>query len=190
MTAKAKYLITPTLLNSWGYLYYCPEEYTEKAYNDFLNTLGRVKTEPTEAMLKGIKYEDDTYKGLTPASEIVKDGCYQVVGTKDVTIDDMDFLMYGRLDVLKGGIIYDIKCVSRYERPKYSNSYQHEFYLELFPEAKYFEYLIDNGQHLYKERYYKGESREIEQVIREFITYLKTNNLLEKYKELWRTKDE
>jgi hypothetical protein len=55
-----KLLITPTLLNSFAF--YTQEiEYKseEEQRQEFLQTLKRVKSEPTEAMQKGIDFEDD-----------------------------------------------------------------------------------------------------------------------------------
>ena len=61
-----KYLITPSLYNS--YLYYAKgdfekygersEEIQEDARLGFLNTLNKVKVEPTASMQKGIQFED------------------------------------------------------------------------------------------------------------------------------------
>ena len=54
-----KYLITPTLLNSFQY--YIQDEYKSPADSraDFLRTLSRERFEPNEAMQKGIDFEND-----------------------------------------------------------------------------------------------------------------------------------
>lgn len=54
-----KYLITPTLLNSFQY--YIQDEYKSPADSraDFLKTLSREKFQPNEAMQRGIDFEDD-----------------------------------------------------------------------------------------------------------------------------------
>ena len=54
-----KYLITPTLLNS--YEYYIQDEFKSPADSrtDFLKTLSREKFEPNKAMQKGIDFEND-----------------------------------------------------------------------------------------------------------------------------------
>lgn len=142
------YLITPSLLNSWGYIWNCEETVREaesdevsfedkvsiaqeKAYQEFLKTLNREPVEQNQYMLDGIQYEQDCYDGKTEASPIIENGQFQIVGKKNVQIDGLNFLMYGRLDVLKGGVIYDIKKVVRYNLGKYKKSYQHAFYLSL-----------------------------------------------------------
>lgn len=199
------YLVTPSLLNAWGYIWYCESNVKEaesdlvcledkiliareKAYNDFLNALNRVSTPPNKYMLEGIKFEEECYKGNTCISPIIDNGSFQIVGKKEVNIDGMNFLMYGRLDVLKGGTIYDIKRVVRYSLPKYKNSYQHRFYLDLFPSAYKFTYLIYDGYKLHKETYYRDETIATEIIIHEFIEWLKQNNLIDLYKEKWKCK--
>lgn len=54
-----KYLITPTLLNS--YEYYIQDEFKSLANSraDFLKTLSKEKFEPNQAMQKGIDFEND-----------------------------------------------------------------------------------------------------------------------------------
>lgn len=56
-----RYLITPTLLNSFQY--YIQDEYKSPADSraDFLKTLSREKFEPNESMQKGIDFEDDIF---------------------------------------------------------------------------------------------------------------------------------
>lgn len=96
--------------------------------------------------------------------------------------------MYGRLDVLKGGVIYDIKRVCNYQTQKYKNSYQHKFYMELFPSAKKFVYLAYDGSRLHTETYYPDECKPISEVISEFMTWLKDHDLLQIYFENWKSK--
>lgn len=198
-----RYLITPSLLNSWAYIWLCAESVREaqsdtmcledkiedkrkQAYQDFLKTLNREKSEPNIYMQRGIEFEEECYKGNTCISPIIQGGAYQVVGKKVKNIAGLDFLLYGRLDVLKGGVVYDIKRVSTYSPQKYINSYQHGFYLELFPRAYKFEYLVFDGKELHRETYYKDQVVYIDSVIENFINWLKQEKLLDLYKEKWR----
>ena len=57
-----KLKITKTLIESWAYTFSAGDDYQEAAYNDFLNTLNRVKTEPNEAMKNGLEFEDLCYR--------------------------------------------------------------------------------------------------------------------------------
>lgn len=205
-SSSIEFLITPSLLNSWGYYLTECEKYVKefekdeicledkidearkKAKEDFINALNRVKTEPTEAMLKGIQFENECYDGKTCISPIIENGCFQIVGTKRVEVDGMNFLMYGRLDVLKAGEIIDIKRVKKYFPQKYIGSFQHGFYLDLFKKAKRFRYLIcDDNEKIHEEIYYRNQYIPTVTVIRWFIKWLKENDLFEIYKEKWRS---
>ena len=198
-----RYLITPSLLNSWGWIFNCVDGVTsnesdkisledkiqdgqKKAKKEFIKALRREPLEPNEYMLAGIQFEKDCYDGKTCVSPIIKGGSYQIVGKKNVSIGGMNFLMYGKLDVLKGGVIYDIKRVWKYSRPKYNKSYQHGFYLELFERAKKFKYLIFDGNNLHIEQYYPDECEKMEVVIKLFIEWLDSEGLLELYKKCWK----
>ena len=204
---NTRYLITPSLLNSWLYIWNCADNVREavtdtisqedkeynaqlKAKDDFLNSLNRLRFEPNEYMIQGMEFEDDTQAGKTIASPIVDGGAWQVVGMKNETIDGMDFLLYGRLDVLKGGIVYDIKRVMRYSPQKYLKTTQHPFYLYLFPRAYKFTYLVYDGKALHSESYYRDEVVDILAVIKNFIEWLKQNDLLEIYKTKWKAKED
>lgn len=187
MTSPNKLLlITPSLLNSWLWIW--ESDNYESAYNGLISSLKRESTPPNEYMLEGIRFEKECYEGHTCVSPIIENGAFQVVGKKQVEVDGLRFLMYGRLDVLKAGKIYDIKRVVRYERPKYKWSCQHEFYLELFENVDEFEYLIYDGNSLHRETYFKGQSTDIPTLIGQFIKWLKKENLYDLYLENWRSK--
>lgn len=205
--ASDSFLITPSLLNSWGYIWSCRkavreaesdlvsiedkrDEASDKAFGEFLKTLNREPIPDNEYMKRGREYEEATYRGETRASPFVLGGRFQVVGKKKVVVDGLPFLMYGRLDCLKGGIISDIKRVSAYKPPKYLDSWQHGFYLELFPEAYKFEYLADDGNALHVETYYRDQCRKTESGIREFLLFLKQYDLLGTYLEKWGARKE
>lgn len=198
-------LITPSLLNSWAYIWLSKnlvreaesdtisledkqDLASERAYGEFLDTLHKVKKEPNEYMLRGIEFEEECYNGNTCISPIIQGGAFQIVGKKDVEIDNVPYLMYGRLDVLKQGIIYDIKRVSQYKTQKYFHSCQHGFYMDLFPEAKQFTYLAYDGAKLHQETYYRGQYKPTDTVIMEFANWLRENNLWEDYERLWASK--
>lgn len=199
-------LITPSLLNSWGYIWECAKgvreaqndticledkilEKQEQAFQDFLRTLKRIPSEPNIYMQRGIEFEEECYKGNTPISNIIENGAYQIVGKKNVEVDGYKILLYGRLDVLKGGTIYDIKRVSKYETQKYINSYQHGFYLTLFENAKDFKYLaFDDSGRLHIETYYKDQVKDTLQIVSDFIKWLKKNNLFDILKDKWGSK--
>lgn len=214
-----KYLITPTLLNSFQY--YIEDEYKSPADSraDFLKTLSRERFEPNEAMQKGIKFEQDiedycngefelSYKiistiGGTCGSlsedmdaweedvkifdvdynqcvirygKIVKGGLWQQTCKKDLRVNNQDFLLYGRVDVLKRDTIYDIKFTSNYELDKYLNSSQHLIYLYCLGLPK-FQYLISDGKDYWIDDYHNhaGIEGEIKSKISDFMAYLEND---------------
>lgn len=56
-----RYLITQSLLSSWAYIFTCWDGYEEDAKAEFVRTLNREESEPTDAMLDGIAFENLVY---------------------------------------------------------------------------------------------------------------------------------
>lgn len=202
----ARYLMTHSLLSSWLYsMRSNPNENstTERdRYEEFLKVLRREPTEQTEAMQKGIAFEnlvtdillgrgDRTNKWWDAAQKVacrICGGRLQLVAKKEVVIDDLTFLLYGRLDCLHAGTVYDIKFTanpSNYYHGKYIDSTQHPMYLELVPEAKEFTYLISSGTDVWTETYRRDETNSIVSIIRQFVSDLKASGLIDVYKEKW-----
>ena len=200
-----KYLITPTLLNSFQY--YIQDEYKSPADSraDFLRTLSREKFEPNEAMQKGIDFENDIkiateYKYqywqnnktveydsvIDCLANIVQDGIWQQTVKKDLTVGNQEFLLYGKCDVIKRDTIYDIKFTSNYEVGKFSDSAQHLIYLYCLGLPK-FQYLISDGKDYWVEDYHNhaGIEDEIKSKISDFMGYLENDQVA---KEVFFTK--
>lgn len=202
-----RYVITPSLLNSWGRIWEAPlhvvesdsddisledkmDEASEKAKAEFVKVLNKVPLPDNEWMKAGRDFEEECYEGKTCVSPIIEGGAFQIVGTKKTSVNGVKVLMYGRLDVLKGGTIYDIKRVQRYSVQKYLHSYQHGFYMDLFPNAEGFTYLVFDGNKLHQESYFRGQYRPTEEVISDFLRWLKANGLYETFKDKWKAKGE
>ncbi len=81
----------------------------------------------------------------------------------------MDVVLYGRLDALKAGTIYDIKFSKGYERGKFYSSTQHPTYMLLIPEAQTFSYLVSNGMDVWTECYRRDETPDIRPIISDFF---------------------
>lgn len=217
-TKRNRYRVTATLLNSWQNIFDCKdyvfeseddeisyeeklEDAREKAKQEFINMLNRVPVEDNIYMQKGREYEDFVCSGGDGIfSPIIEGGAFQVTIKKNIQIDDITICLYGVLDVLKQGRIYDIKRVTKYKYPKYKKSHQHSIYLYLVPEAIDFTYIIcdDNidsplaekrrdAHHF--ENYIRENCEDIEQVLRDFISYLKQNDLIEIFKSKWLQKN-
>jgi hypothetical protein len=192
-----KYLLTPSLLNS--YAYYISDEWKtpEESRADFLKTLSREKFEPNENMKLGIQLEDDIRElcengellrianfadeeiDLTSdyvihnLANIVEGGLWQQSVKKEIKVGNQEFLLYGRTDVIKRDTIYDIKFTSNYELGKFLDSSQHLIYLYC-SDLPNFSYLISDGKDWWREDYHNHEQVEdqIKSKIADFMSYL------------------
>lgn len=126
----AKYYITPILLNSWQY------NIKNGTLEDFIKALNKEEFEQSESIQKGFEFEtymQENYKETL-------NGAYQVKVSKEYG----DYLLYGIIDCLKGGIIYDYKYTKNYDVGKFFSNHQTLMYLEMVPEASKMVYLITN----------------------------------------------
>lgn len=204
-----RYLMTHSLLSSWLYAMKSnpyEDATTERdPYEEFLQTLRREPTPTTEAMQNGIEFEDlvtaiinndvekmkahpSWFDAAFDVATVVGGGTLQYRAKREIYVDDMCFVLYGRLDVLKGGVIYDIKFTKNYDVGKYFDSTQHPTYLRIVPEAEKFVYLASNGSQVWPETYRRDETPPIEPIISDFLSFLKANDLFEIYKEHWEAK--
>jgi hypothetical protein len=187
-----KYLITPTLINA--YQYYINDEFKSPADSraDFLKTLSREKFEPNEAMQKGIDFEEEIFTQCSLEKEvgkkltsnpicdaivkIVKGGIWQQTCKKDLQVGNQEFLVYGKIDVVKQDTVYDIKFTSNYELGKFLNSAQHLIYLYCTGLPK-FQYLISDGKDYWIEDYYNHANieNEIKSKISDLLGYLEND---------------
>ena len=201
-----RYLMTHSLLSSW--LYAIKENPFEDAASErdplaeFMLTLRREPTPTNEAMQNGIDFEDlvtaivagkgdPTHRWYGAASKIaaiVGGGVLQYRARKEVCVGGLTLVLYGRLDALLAGGIYDIKFSKGYDRGKYFDSTQHPTYLELVPEAEHFTYLVSNGTDVWQEKYRREETPSIFPVISDFLDWLTARDLLGLYQEKWLAK--
>lgn len=198
-----RYLLTHSLLSSWLYAMrdnpYEDATTDRDSYAEFLLVLRREPTPTTDAMLKGIEFEnlvtdiahgggDPRHKWYGAASkiaDIVRGGLFQYRAKKEITVNGMRILLYGRLDVLKAGEVIDIKFSGSYDRGKFTSSTQHPVYLEIVPEAELFTYWISNGSEVWHETYRRDETADIHDIIRDFLNWLEDNGLMDEYKRHW-----
>ena len=192
----SKYYITPTLLNSWQY------NIKNGTLEEFIKVLNKEEFEPSESILKGFEYE----KYMQENFEETLGGAYQVKVSKEYG----DYLLYGIIDCLKGGIIYDYKYTKNYEVGKFFNNHQTLMYLEMVPEAKKMIYLITNKFEkkeypdlnvkdvskveyevgdIFREEYTKDMFPEtMDSILHKFEEWLKQYNLFDLYTEKWKCK--
>lgn len=189
---QKKYLITASLLNSWHYAISPDNEYGN--LEDFKKVLSKEPMEITEAIQNGFDFE----KYMTENYEPTQYGCYQVKLSKNITTNTGNYVLYGILDCLKAGTIYDYKYKGSYEVGSFQSSYQHLMYFELCPEANKFTYVITNNYkkgkmlediNLYQETYLKEDmNKNLHQEIDHFINWLKTNDLYDMFCKYWESK--
>lgn len=197
-----RYLLTQSLLSAWLYQYeaYDPDD----AHAEFMSTLMREPVQPTKAMLDGQKFENmvtaycngaaldpghEWARSIAEVSKIVKGGQAQVALYRDYEVSGVHFLIYGRLDWLKAGTIYDTKYSKTYEVGKYDESPQHPMYFALCPEARRFEYIVSDGNDVYIEPYYRDSAPPIDWHISDFLRYLKDAKLDQIYFDKWKARD-
>lgn len=126
------------------------------------------------------------YSGASAIAEIVRGGTFQVKLNNSLKIGNTEFLLHGRLDALKAGIIYDIKFASRYEYGNFIDSAQHPMYFALVPEAHTFTYLVFRQyEGAYEETYRREDTRDIADIITEFMDYLDVQGLTHLYHKHW-----
>ena len=121
-------------------------------------------------------------------AKIVQGGQLQHVATKHVILDGMELLLYGRLDALRAGGIFDIKFSKSYDRGKYIDSTQHPMYLEIVPSALSFTYLVSDGTNVWTELYRRDETPSIFPIIVDFLRWLRETGLMGLYQEKWGAK--
>ena len=197
--------ITKTLLDSWAYTFDCYEGVEEDAMNDFIRTLNREPIEENEAIANGKAFENLVWdlaeghevppgkwnEGARKVAEIVKGGQWQVHVETDLTVGGRQFWLHGFCDVVKAGVIYDIKFKSKSFGGldlygSYRTHSQHSAYLRCLPEAYEFVYLVSDGEELYTEAYTRQTCRPIEEIIQEFMNWLESKpELLKIYEEKW-----
>ena len=200
-----RYLMTQSLLSAWAYQFDCFEGCEDDAQASFLRTLRREPGETTEAMLNGQTFEDRVYRaangetirsdakwrtGALAIADIIRGAQIQVKVSREIEVDGMTFLLYGILDALKAGVIYDVKFMSKSMGGvdvygKYLESAQHPAYFYLVPEATEFKYLLSDGEDLYIESYRREDVRPISAFIHEFIDSIRQQGLMDLYKEKW-----
>ena len=199
------YKLTHSLLESWNRA--TDPDASEEQFAAFLDTLERKPRQKTKAMLEGIAFEEavntfvsdrridpskmDTrmFATVTAFGERLSGAKLQVKADKRVEICGKPILLLGVADAVHAGIISDIKRVQKYEYGKYFQSTQHPMYMELFPEAIRFDYLIFDGTYSYREQYRRGDFRPIYETASAFLRYLDDAGLMETYEKYWEVKE-
>lgn len=197
------YLLTHSLLSSWLYSLrenpYEDMETEKDAREEFMKVLRREPVEATEAMQNGVDFEnlvtaciqgagDRSNKWFDAASAVASElrgAQLQFVASKRVLIAGQEYVLYGRFDALKAGVISDIKFTKNYDKGKYYDSTQHPMYMFLMPTANEFTYIVSNGSGVWHETYTREETKDIFPIITAFLSWLEDAGLLELYRKHW-----
>ena len=194
------YKMTHSLLERWRRA--TDPDAEESAFGDFLDTLERKKRKKTKAKQDGIDFETavtryinneapdsdksgEEIRAIAQFGNRLRGAQLQVREEKEIKVCGREILLVGVADALKAGILSDIKRVQRYEYGKYQFSTQHPMYMELFPEALRFDYLIFDGKYCYMEQYRRGDFEPIHGTIKAFLEYLDGADLMDTYKKNW-----
>lgn len=202
----SRFLITHSLLSSWLYALrddpYSDATTERDPMAEFMQVLRRKSTPTNQNMQDGIDFEDTVMSFIRGVPNLggkwddaaekiankIRGGQYQLKASREVQINGMLFLLYGRLDVLKAGDIDDIKFSKSYDRGKYLTSTQHPMYFEILPATRRFNYLVSNGTDVWTETYTREETPSIIPTISDFVDWLQVTGYMEIYKQFWSSK--
>ncbi len=197
-----RYFITQSLLSAWTWMYHAYD--TDEAEEAFLRALRREPSEDSEAKRNGRMFESLCYafadgkdqehpwaNGAKDIGEIIKGGARQVTCSATMSVKGEEFLVYGIMDVLMAGIIYDIKFSTKSFGSvdlagKYLDSPQHPTYFYLAPSAYEFKYLVSDGEDVYIEPYRRKDTKPLKDIMSNFIDYLKFTHKWDEYTTYWR----
>jgi hypothetical protein len=210
-------LLTQSLLSDWQW--YLQDE-SENARAKFETALRREDKPDTPEMQSGRAFESrvrlinepegdwltecdetdltETEDDITPEyleavieiAKMTSGGFWQASLSRGIVIDGQAFVLYGRLDVLKLGII-DIKFSRTFEVGKYRNCPQVRMYMYLAPSAPDMIFAVSDGKKVMTDSFIRADVEPIEPLVRDFWTWLQTQpSLLAIYREHWISKGE
>lgn len=212
-----KYLLTYSLLNAWKWYIEYNGNNPEGAKSDWENTLYKRSYDNNymksgkdfESKIRlccelGYKLNDREEKNdcilllendkydmcIKEITDMVKNGVWQVPGYGDITIDNQEYVVYVKSDVLNGPVLYDIKYIqSQYDSTKYYQSVQHKLYFYCFPGIDRVTYIICNGKEIYLDTYNRDETEPCTGIISDFVQWLHVFPEYEDmYHQLWKAK--
>lgn len=180
MIAAKSLLVTPSILDSYTWLTTCPASWKEKAEAEFSNSLNRIYTDLSPEIRRGMDFEDkicrDVYisrelfiekhgKMLSEFYAMCKGGAQQAVLKTTIKVDDQDYLLYGKADILfmpmgaTAGHILDIKTTGKFKGPQYyTGRAQHLLYI-VASGIERFTYLVAVGKDV------EGKAWEVDSVL-------------------------
>lgn len=198
--------ITPSLLGSWEWYLNAEDEREESAQAEFLASLRKEKSPPNEAMRKGIDFEnrveavcqgksvsflegEDYERCVREVADMVHGGTWQVNTAKTITVGGVSFWLHGRMDVLRGPWIYDLKFSKSFDMGKYREAPQTLAYLACEPGPVGIKYLVSDGLRVYIDEYRREVVEPIEPLLMQFWEWMQAHpKFLAPYLEKWELK--
>jgi hypothetical protein len=178
-----RYHIYPSLLDSFAYM---KNSEAENALEEFMAKLNRVQTPPSDAIMRGVMFEqylnDHAAKGipfpvdgegfvrchdtnvpvtiLEAFSRRLDGSVRQVFVESVVEALHGPVRLYGFVDNVLRDTAIDVKTTSKYEFPKYLKSFQRPVYLHALKGMGItrFEYLVTDFREVYVEAYQYTDS--------------------------------
>ncbi len=197
--------ITPSLLGSWEWYLNAEGDWEESAEADFLASLRREKFPPTKAMQDGIDFEnrveavckgvpvsflegEDYERCVREVATMVAGGTWQVNTAKTITVNGVTFWLHGRMDVLRGPWIYDLKYSKSFDMGKYREAPQTLTYLACEPGPVGIRYIVCDGLRVYVDEYRREVVGSIETLLADFWVWMQAHpKFLEPFLANWRT---
>jgi hypothetical protein len=195
-------LITQDLISAVDWLRTSPPSWKIKAYEDLKNKLNRVYGEMSIEAKKGIELEDALNKSIHKVDlkcskefktliDYVKGYTQQKKTKSFLTIDNVEYCLYGKIDYYKPDHLIDLKSTSEYKgSAKYLKTYQHLIYC-YNEKIKTFNYIIAEFEskeskkikNIYNVPFILTDSFEdlkilIENKIKDIITFLSMDDVL------------
>jgi len=135
------------------------------------------------------RIDDEYSRCVDELASFLKGGVWQIALSKTETINGIEFVKYGRVDVIKYGII-DVKFSQTFESGKYLGKAQTKMYLDLAPKAPWMQYTVCDGKVIYYgDKFLREDVAPINQDIGNFWNWLQNDKeLLFLYLNNWESK--
>ena len=198
------YSITPTLLGSWEWYLSAEGDSEDSAEAEFIASLRREKSPPNEAMQKGIDFEnrveavcigksvsflegEDYERCVKEVASMVAGGTWQVNTAKTITVNSVTFWLHGRMDVLRGPWIYDLKFSKSFDMGKYRDAPQTLAYLACEPGPLGIKYIVSDGLRVYCDEYRREVVGPVETLLSDFWAWMQAHpKFMEPFEANWR----
>ncbi len=197
--------VIPSLLGSWDWYLNAEGDREESAEAEFLASLRREKSPPNQAMQDGIDFEnrveavcqgkavsflegEDYERCVREVAAMVAGGTWQVNTAKTITVGGVSFWLHGRMDVLRGPWIWDLKFSKSFDVGKYRDAPQTLAYLACEPGPLGIRYVVCDGSRVFVDEYRREVVRPVEWLLGDFWEWMQAHpKFLEPYLANWST---